>query len=156
MSRPRKPTALKVVGGTARADRINAHEPEPNLLEDLAPPPHLTARSAVVWLELAPLLRKNMVLTEMDVLAFELLCDSVADYRHARAERGDSLVTTSSKGSQMLDQLLIAQQACAKRAETMMGRFGMDPVSRSRVMIDPQRDLFDTGPKTGPGRHFND
>jgi len=145
-----------VVGGTARADRANGHEPEPDLLEDLAPPDHLTSRSAVVWLELAALLRKNQVLTEMDVLAFELLCDAVADYRLARDQRGDSLVTRSAKGSQMLDQLLVAQQACAKRAETMMSRFGMDPVSRSRVMIDPQRSLFDAPPKTGPGRHFND
>ena len=88
------------------------------------------------------MLRRNQVLTEMDTLALELLCDSVADYRQARAERGDNFITHSAKGSQMLDQLLVAQQACAKRCEVLMGRFGMDPASRSRVMVNPQADLF--------------
>lgn len=142
MSRPRKPSALKLIAGTDRADRRNGNEPEPLLLNDLEPPPHLSERSAAVWRELAPTLRRNQVLTEMDALALELLCDSVADYRLARAERGDSLTTYSSKGSQMLDQLLVAQQACAKRCEALMSKFGMDPASRSRVMVNPQADLF--------------
>ena len=45
----------------------------------------------------------------------------------------------------------------SKRAEGLMGRFGMDPVSRSRVMVNPQGDLFGNGgaepPKTA--RFFN-
>jgi P27 family predicted phage terminase small subunit len=147
VSRPRKPSALKLIAGTERAGRRNGNEPEPVLLNALEPPAHLGARAAVVWRELAPLLRRNQVLTEMDVLALELLCDSVADYRLAREQRGDSLITHSAKGSQMLDQLLVAQQACAKRCEVLMSRFGMDPVSRSRVMVDPQGDLFGSQPK---------
>jgi len=37
-----------------------------------------------------------------------------------------------------------------------MSRFGMDPVSRSKVMIDPQGDLFGAKapPAAGPGRFF--
>lgn len=155
MGRPRTPSALKLIAGTDRADRRNGNEPEPQLLNDLTPPAHLRERSRAVWVELAPLLRRNQVLTEMDVLALELLCDAVADYRHARAERGDSLVTFSAKGSQMLDQLLVAQQACAKRCESIMGRFGMDPVSRSKVMVDPQGDLFGKPDAAkGAGRFF--
>lgn len=156
MSRPRKPSALKLIAGTERADRRNGGEPEPQLLNDLEPPAHLGERAAAVWRDLAPMLRRNQVLTEMDTLAFELLCDAVADYRLAREKRGDGLVTYSSKGSQMLDQLLVAQQACAKRAEVLMSRFGMDPVSRSRVMIDPQGDLFgqQAGNKQGTSRFF--
>lgn len=142
MSRPRKPSALKLIAGTDRADRRNGNEPEPLLLNDLEPPPHLSERSAAVWRELAPTLRRNQVLTEMDALALELLCDSVADYRQARLERDGSLTTVSAKGSQMLDQLLVAQQACAKRCEVLMSKFGMDPASRSRVMVNPQADLF--------------
>lgn len=152
MSRPRKPSALKLIAGTERASRRNGNEPEPVLLNELEPPAHLSERAAAVWRELAPMLRRNQVLTEMDALALELLCDSVADYRLAREQRGESLVTHSAKGSQMLDQLLVAQQACAKRAEVLMGRFGMDPVSRSRVMVQPQGDLFDNA--SGTSRFF--
>ena len=142
MSRPRTPTSLKLVNGTNRADRANGNEPEPQLLADLTPPAHLAPRSAKVWAELAPMLRRIQLLTEADTVAFEMLCDAVADYRFARETRGDHMVTFSHKGSQMLDQWLVAQQACGKRAETLMGRFGMDPVSRSRVMVQPQGDLF--------------
>jgi len=152
VSRPRKPTALKLVSGTARADRANGNEPEPDVLREVEPPAHLGERSVAVWRELSPVLCKNQVLTEMDLVSLEVLCDAVADYRLARTQRGDQLVTHSSKGSQMLDQLLIAQQACAKLASTYMGRFGMDPVSRSRVFINPQADLFSDA--AGTNRFF--
>jgi phage terminase small subunit len=90
------------------------------------------------------MLRKMLVLTEADVLALEMLCDQVADYRYARAQRGDDFVVTSSKGSEMLSQWSVSQAMTLKRAEGFMARFGLDPVSRSRVMVDAQPDLFDT------------
>ncbi len=145
MGRPKTPTRLKVVAGTDRADRRNDNEPEPALLNDLEPPAHLHERSAAVWRQLAPMLRKMLVLTEADVLALEMLCDQVADYRYARAQRGDDFVVHSSKGSEMLSQWMVAQAMTLKRAEAFMGRFGLDPVARSRVMVDAQPDLFDAG-----------
>jgi P27 family predicted phage terminase small subunit len=152
MARPRKPTALKLVEGNPGKRAVNGQEPEPMLLVDLEPPAHLQPRSAAVWREVAPMLRRLQVLTEADVIALELLCDSVADYRHARETCGDDFVTTSAKGSQMLDQWFVAKLSASKRAEGLMGRFGMDPVSRSRVMVNPQGDLFGNGgaepPKT--------
>lgn len=153
MARPRKPSALKLVQGTARADRTNGQEPEPMLLNDLAPPAHLDERSAAVWRDVAPMLRELQLLTVADRIALEMLCDAVADYRFARATRGDEFVATSGKGSQMLSQWLVAQLASGNRAEAIMSRFGMDPVSRSKLMINPQGDLFDA-PTTGTGRFF--
>lgn len=102
------------------------------------------------------MLRRLGVLTEADVIALEMLCDAVADYRHAREQCGDKFVTWSAKGSQMVSQWLVAKQMSGKRAEAFMGRFGMDPVSRSKVMIDPQGDLFDkpAAGASGPGRFF--
>ena len=165
MGRPRTPSALKLVAGTDRADRRNANEPEPDLLADLAAPEHLHPRSAAVWNEVAPMLRRVGLLTVVDVIALELLCDAVADYRLARGVRGDDLVAKSAKtGSDMLSQWMIAQLSAGKRAEAMMSRFGMDPQSRSRVMINPQGDLFGAGASTpspagaakpaGPDRFF--
>lgn len=137
-----------------RPDRANGNEPEPNVLRQVDPPAHMAERSAAVWLELSPVLCRNQVLTEMDLVAFEVLCDAVADYRLAREQRGDRFVSVSGKGSQMLDQLLVAQQACAKLAANYMGRFGMDPVSRSRVFVNPQGDLFGGGDDKDTGRFF--
>jgi P27 family predicted phage terminase small subunit len=154
MGRPRKPAALKLVEGTARADRANGNEPEPMLLNDLTPPAHLDARSAAVWNELAPMLRRLQLLTEADRIALEMLSNSVADYRLAREQTGENFVTFSHKGSQMLNQWLVAQQTCRKGAEVFMTRFGLDPVSRSKVMVEPQGDLFGKPAPTGTGRFF--
>lgn len=155
MARPRKPASLKLVQGTARPHRENGNEPEPALLNDLTPPAHLDERSAAVWNQLAPMLRRMQVLTEADVLAFEMLCNAVADYRLAREQSGEKFVVHSHKGSQMLNQWLVAQQACGKRAESFMAKFGMDPASRSRVMVNPQGDLFGASDKpSGTGRFF--
>jgi len=154
MSGRRKPTALKVVGGTDRADRRNGNEPEPALLADLTPPAHLAERSAAVWMQLAPMLRRMQVLTEADVVALEMMCDSIADYRYAREQLGDDFITHSAKGSEMLSQWLVAKQMSSKRAEAFMGKFGMDPAARSRVMVNPQGNLFDDASHQGAGRFF--
>jgi P27 family predicted phage terminase small subunit len=140
--RPPKPTAVKRMKGTDRADRRNGNEPEPDALLDLTPPAHLEPDSAEVWRQVAPMLRKAHVLTVADVIALEMLCDAVADYRKTRAKRGDDFTKITSKGGQMLNQLHVAMSMSGKRAEAFMAKFGMDPVSRSRVMVDPQQDLF--------------
>jgi len=154
--RPPKPSALKLVTGNPGKRALNGSEPEPELVLDIEPPARLAERSKAVWREVAPMLRQIKVLTIADLLALEMLCDAVADYRHAREKTGDDFVTWSSKGSQMVSQWLVAQQMSRKSAESLMSRFGMDPVSRSRIMIDPQGDLFGAGESaaTGTGRFF--
>ena len=142
MGRPPKPSALKLVAGNPGGRALNGGEPEPQLLQDLTPPAHLEPRSAAVWNQLAPMLRRVQLLTEADVISLEMLCDAVADYRHAREQRGDDFVGISAKGSEMISQWMVALQMSSKRAESFMSRFGMDPVSRSRVMINQQPDLF--------------
>jgi P27 family predicted phage terminase small subunit len=150
VGRPAKPSAVKALAGTDRADRRNDNEPEFCLLENLEPPPHLDAASADVWRQVAPVLRRGGVLTAADVIALEMLCDSVADYRAARREREGKFTQPTPKGGQQLDQLLIAQQMASKRAEAFMSKFGMDPAARSRVMVDPQMGLFEQPAASGP------
>jgi len=158
MARPSKPSALKLVAGTARGDRANRGEPEPPLLNDLEPPPHLEPRSADIWLELAPMLRQIQVLTIADRIALEIFCDALADYRHSRSQRGDDFVTRSPKtGSPMLDQWHVAQQMAGKRVDEIGSKFGLNPAARARLTINPQGDLFGNtpaAPQTGPGRFF--
>ncbi len=150
-----KPTALHAVAGNPGKRARNQNEPEPDLLSDLNPPAHLPEASAAVWRELAWMLRKAKILTVADVIAFEMLCDAVADYRAVRAKRGNCFVTHSPKtGSEMLDQHLVAQNMLAKRADGLMGKFGMTPADRSKVMIDPQLGLFGDAPPAGTSRFF--
>lgn len=157
MGRTRKPTSLHLVNGNPGHRPLNQSEPEPDFLADLTPPPHLSDRSAAVWRELAPMLKRIKVLTVADVIALEMLCDSVSDYRHARSELGLDFVKATRNGY-MLSQWLVAKQMASKRAEAFMSKFGMDPASRSKIMVDTQGDLFGTGAPspaaTGTDRFF--
>lgn len=159
--RPPKPTALKLIEGNKGKRGGNNAEPEFDLVSDLEPPWHLTDKAQDVWREVAPILSKGKVLTIADLVALELLCNTIADIRHVRALRGDRFVTKSPKtGSEMLDQHLVAEQMLCKRAESLMAKFGMDPASRSRITVDSgQLGLFNGtnggGPQpTGTGRFF--
>jgi hypothetical protein len=51
----------------------------------------------------------------------------------------------------MGNQWLVAQQMSSKRAESFMAKYRLDPVARSRVMVNPQADLF---APNGPDRFF--
>ncbi|MFH7391160.1 hypothetical protein, partial [Pseudomonas syringae group genomosp. 7] len=65
MSRPRKPTALKVVAGTDRPDREAAAAAELPLVPDVPPAPDWmpNAHARKEWERLAPILHANKLLT---------------------------------------------------------------------------------------------
>lgn len=76
MSRPRKPTALKVVAGTDRPDREAPAAAELPLVSDVPPAPdwmpNVHARKE--WERLAPILHANKLLTEAGLSALGQLC----------------------------------------------------------------------------------
>jgi P27 family predicted phage terminase small subunit len=154
--RPPKPSALKAIEGNKGKRAGNNAEPEFDLVSDLEPPWHLDDGAQQVWRELAFMLRKAQVFTVADKVALELLCNTIADIRLVRARRGDEFVIKSPKtGSEMLAQHLVAEQMLVKRAEALLAKFGMDPASRSKVVVNPQGDLFGGGDASnGTGRFF--
>ncbi|MBN5158834.1 MULTISPECIES: hypothetical protein [unclassified Stenotrophomonas] len=76
MSRPRKPTALKVVAGTDRPDREAPAAAELPLVSDvpLAPDWMPNAHARKEWERLAPILHANKLLTEAGLSALGQLC----------------------------------------------------------------------------------
>lgn len=153
MGRPSKPTALKLIEGNRGKRAINGKEPEPDLLQDLEPPPHLAAPVAEVWRQLAPQLRKAQILTALDVPALEITCEAVAQFRLAMAKTEDGKVLTKNPetGSVALSPWEIAKSMAAKRALAMLREFGATPSARSKMMVEPQTDLFAAN---GTGRFF--
>ena len=61
-----KPTQLKVLQGTYRPDRARG-EILPDTPQDILPPEHLSEPAREKWLELAPMLERNGLLTECDL-----------------------------------------------------------------------------------------
>lgn len=155
--RPRKPSALKLIEGNRGHRAAPANEPDPAYLDDLTPPAHLPAEAAAVWSELAPELRKAMLITHLDKLALEWLCVAAAQHRKATAETGNDrlIVRNAETGSLSPSPWLIVQSMAFKRAKVLCDAFGMTPAARSRVVVNPQTDLFASATTHGSGRFFS-
>ena len=155
MARPRKPTALKLVEGNAGKRAVNGKEPEPILLNDLEPPAHLPPSVADVWRELAPKLRRAQVLTELDTHLLEMTAASIATYRLTMAKTANGAVMQRNEetGSVSLSPYTLLQSMAFKQAMAALQQWGATPAARSRVMVDPQQDLFGR-PPTNTSRFF--
>lgn len=151
MSRPPKPTELKLLEGNKGKRALNRNEPDPDYLDNLAPPAWMPEDAQKVWSEVAFKLRKAKVLTVLDVQALEIACVSIANYRRATLKVGENLVELKEKekesGEAAAPQLVmnpwaIVQAMSYKQAMAALREFGMTPSARSRVLIDPQLGLF--------------
>jgi len=116
MARPRKPTQLHVVSGTAKQhpERMKAREAEPVSdgadLRDLPAPAHIKDRQLrKIWDEEKRKLHPR-VATENDATAFEALVRLTAVMRSG--------------------EMVAAEYA---RLKAYLGEFGMTPASRSKV-----------------------
>jgi phage terminase small subunit len=85
MPNPPKPTALKLLEGTARRDRMNPSEPVAPTLEVGARPPAWLkgVRRHRAWNQLVELLNDARVLTVLDAASLALLVDAMGDYLEA-------------------------------------------------------------------------
>lgn len=146
--RPRKPTRLKLLQGTARPDRANKEEPKlPTIIPRAAK--GLSDQDGKAWRHIARILRPMNIMTAADVLALELLATAYVDFWEARRtinEKGPTYVSktekmTNEKGSQVLcviirrrPEIEIMSDAW-RRIEKMLSHFGLSPSSRSRVSV---------------------
>ncbi|MGR0187232.1 P27 family phage terminase small subunit [Azospirillum aestuarii] len=151
--RPRKPTHLKVVSGTAQPCRTNPNEPKPKR-ERPSPPAHLSDKAKVAWGAVSVLLDRMGVLTEADPFALEGLCEAYADLLAARAslarpmtlsngddgeltlaEAGERYYWTFGKSGPMRRaRPEIADIADAdRRFAGWLAKFGLTPADRTRV-----------------------
>lgn len=162
--RPPKPTALKVVEGTERADRRNPTEPKPPQLEVGAAAPTWLRddKARRAWAHLSKLLTEQGILSVLDSLALGMLCDAFADYLAAgdRLRRDGYYRRTGSGKAEVRG--LMAHPAVRERRyawmriERMLTQFGMTPSARVRVSalpgeeIDPTEAFLD-GRGTGAG-----
>jgi phage terminase small subunit len=117
----RKPTALKLLEGTARPDRLNPNEPEFDLASG-SPPSWLPKKAKEVWQERAVVLLERKVLTEADVELFAKYCIIAAKTR---------LMAKATKTDKVRQFLQLAQQERLLAIE-----FGLTPASRGRVSGD--------------------
>ncbi len=147
-----KPSALRLIEGNRGKRGISKQEPDPSYLNDLSAPEWMPAPARAVWNDLVPHLRAAKMLTTIDVPMLEKGCVAIAQYRHATKMLGDALVLDAESfddagvkivtKAATLNQWMVAQSMAFKQAMAVFQQFGMSPAARTRVAIQPQRDLF--------------
>ena len=145
MARPRTPTRLKIIKGTAQPSRINKNEPMPTVGEP-AQPAHLTAKAKTAWRAVVPVLEEMRILTVADGLALEGLCEAYAELCTARAvlrKRGSRTYSFATKTGETVYRSYpeVAQAADAdRRFRSWLASFGLTPADRSRVVAAPPEE----------------
>lgn len=146
MGRPRKPTHLKLVTGTTRKGRETPNEPKPATGRPVMPG-HLSKRAAAAWLKVSKMLNALGVLTALDAMALERLCECYAEileYQATLDAREDpktgeigcrTYETTTVAGGRMVrvypEVALLAD--ADRRFKAYLGDFGLTPATRSKV-----------------------
>lgn len=129
-----KPTALKVIEGTDRADRRNEFEP---VLATRVPecPPHLGGESREEWMRVTRLLAASGLVAEIDRAALASYCQAWGRWVEAEeALKRHGVVVRSPNNFPMPSPYLAIANKAMDQMRLLLTEFGMTPSSRSRVV----------------------
>ena len=137
------PTHLKLVKGTARPHRLNKKEPKLPLVAP-EPPDHLDERAKAKFTELAKMLARHGVMTELDAGAIARYAVVWCRWVDAEAEikkRGPVVKTTGDNIIQ--NPFLTVANKCLLQMAQIESEFGLTPSSRSRIRMEMPSDTID-------------
>lgn len=123
MGAPAKPTALKVMQGTAARNPQRLNRAEPPARGETVPPPWLPDKGPAreAWDRLLPFLQRMRVLSEGDADALALGCVALEEYLAARSD----------------EESWRKADSAWKRYGAMLGWFGLTPSARTKVQAAP-------------------
>lgn len=144
------PTNVRALNGNPSKKRLHEPgEPDPAYLDDLTPPEFLTSEKAKqIWTYMAPKMRAANLLCEVDVMAFARWCEDAAEMWEAQQlisdkfARGEPPLVETAKGNMVWDPLLAVRNRAFERFDKGVAHFGMSPMTRTRIRVNPQTDLF--------------
>lgn len=132
-----KPSELKKLEGTYRADRAARNEPKPRVTIPTAPS-WLTAEGKKEYRRTAKLLLGMRVLTEADMVALAAYAHEFDEWRSACAVLAlEGKVITSEKGGKYLHPMWGVANTHFKNMLKLLQEFGLTPASRSRIEAQP-------------------
>lgn len=146
MARGRKPTPthLKVVTGNPGRRPLN--DAEPNAVRSRPScPAHASDKAKETWGYVCGMLDRMGILSEVDAIAIEMLCEAYADWlgaKRALAEFGSDYYQTENSAGGVMHRAhpAVATKADAdRRIRGWLAEFGMTPSSRSRVKVDGEK-----------------
>lgn len=133
--RPRKPSEVKRLAGTYRADRTAPNEPKPRITSRTPSPPiKLSPVAAQEWKRMARELHGLGLLTVVDLTALVAYCETFATWQEALGKiRETGLLVKASTGTPVQNPYLNIASAAEKRLRGWLQEFGCTPSSRTRV-----------------------
>jgi P27 family predicted phage terminase small subunit len=148
MPNPRKSTRLKVVTGTDRAARKPARDPAVRLDKCPSVPATISDDAKPEWKRLAPIAHRLGTLAEADLRAFELLCETLATERQARAEVASAGMTTATADGGLKPHPAVRIMETARaQAAALLANFGLTPRGRQSVNPAPLPSQNDVAEK---------
>lgn len=135
------PTSLKVLAGNPGKRPLNKQEPQPKLVIP-DPPETLSAKAREKYYEIAPLLLKMGVFTEVDGLGLAQLVDTYVDYVEARevleAVGGRYYQLETRDGGIMwrLHPAVGVVQDCNRQIRAWLIEYGKTPAARARLKVE--------------------
>jgi P27 family predicted phage terminase small subunit len=136
MPYPKKPTALKILQGTDRADRRNKNEPKPPVSAP-NPPEHLSEYAKEEWDNITKILLPLGLLTELDKAALSGYCQAYGRWRLAEEQLNkESLVIETQSGNVIQNPLVGIANKAMEHMRKFICIFGLSPADRSRVSVE--------------------
>lgn len=165
VGRPRKPSALKDLAGTSRADRANPAEPALPAAAMPKPPRDLKADEKRAWRELAALVDPMRIATASDLAAFRSMVECAGVLAALRRSfygdgKGEPTYWAQTKSGSIL-MMRPEVNAIPTYQKLMLhhfARWGLNPADRSRVsaLAEPEAPnpiaKFGLGAKPPGGR----
>lgn len=141
-----KPTALKALQGTLRADRTNPNEPK--ITDDISvisPPKLMTKGAKELWIFAINQMPQNMVMS-LDFGCFERWC-MLQDQFHTMctALNKQGVVLVDDEGNTKINPL---QNSIIKLSAELRGievQLGFTPASRSKVVLNNTKEETKNG-----------
>lgn len=135
-----KPTELKQLEGTYRADRAARNEPKPRVTVPPCPS-WLSAEGKREYRRAAKLLVRLRVLTEADRMALAAYAHEYSKWREAEDIIDmQGMVLTGAKGGMYMNPWRGIANTHFKNMVKLLAEFGMTPASRSRIEAQPPEE----------------
>ncbi len=139
-----KPSGLKLVTGTDRADRRNPGEPRP-VPRCPDPPPHLTAEACAEWIRISQQLCALGILSEIDRAALAAYCqaygrwvqaETALDQMATRDQLTKGLMIRTKGGNAIQNPLVGTANKAMSDMMRYAAEFGMTPSARTRISAE--------------------
>jgi P27 family predicted phage terminase small subunit len=111
----------------------------PDSPQDVLPPDHLSERAREKWLELAPVLSRNGLLTVCDLDTLDLYCTTWVRWKDAEAAlQREGMTTTAQSGYQQVSPYYTIASKSQAELRALADRLGLNPSARSRIEVIPK------------------